>query len=319
MSTEEDVCENILPDPGLWAIQWKPITSLSESQMKVLVFWPVAFKDHCLFMYSGLFSAYSMLKKDPSGKVWTDRPGLLWSPLWEFPSQEIHHFQHYASKLAHLKQTSLTLAHQWRRIEAYIVELLNRRVSLLKVLSKIIPIWNETYLLTHTLLKLLDEKVWIGNLDQALLQGMLLEMYYFRARLQNTITPDQEVAFFVDDAALHLALAAHFQNPGIWSRKQRQFIYRLLQLSEEGFQIRDSIRHEAQRQCDQLSSLSFHVPLEFVQEAKSFFTWFKDAKPASLLHPLAARHAIMEAMFEIDRLEELQDQQQKQDVSLPDF
>ena len=265
----------VLPNPGEFKfIPVEPDASTSQA----IITWSDLFKDHCLFLYYGLTHNPLVVEKLTAKS----------HPLPLMP-EAINPTSPPAVEVMAVKESARELAGKW-----------NIYASLAPFnlqLDTLMTLWNETYRLKHQVKDWLEQKLWIGSLSLSFVEGMLQELYYLRGRIDNTITPQQEVALFLDDAALHLAILSHHLDEGIIDPTVRRLGQNILNISEQGFLLRNKAQAEAitiqgiQKAIDYI-----HQSGENALEVGTF---------SSTGHPLALRHVFKEVEFELNRLTEL--------------
>ena len=130
---------------------------------------------------------------------------------------------------------------------------------------------------------------------------MLMELFYLRARIENSILPWQEVAIFLDDLGLHLALVSQSLDIGISNEKRREIIRKLLLFAENRFVLRNEIIDAKKI----ISKDQLQKAIQFTQNNKSFFDLLQHDDISLKGGKMLILHTIKELEFELFRLEEL--------------
>ena len=276
--------ENLLPDPGMILDTDKfSRLELDSSQVRALRTWPSFLCDHCIFLFAGLNS-------------FPGNDGLRCL----VPSSTI-----LSEAVDRLKANALVMTERWHK---YQVRMLGQdNLDTGTFLRELVPLWNDTYKLKKAVKTLLEIRKWIGGIDRSFAIEMLAKLFYLRGRLEKTIQPWQELVLFTEDAALHVALAAHYLDGGAWSETQRNLVLDLLKFSGEGFDLRNQIWTAAAKRSSKLSSSVLHrkeinQALWYLREVRRYFQWAHSKKPETTANPEMTRHCINEATFAIRRL-----------------
>ena len=282
--------ENIIADPGLIGPEFDIHMQLDASQWKALLFWPCMFRDHCLFIYFGLVPTSDM-KMD----LLSDRTELIPLDL-QLPPEITNQLTTSALAVNGLREQALRLAQAWKDYQDVLLS-----GNYITCLEQLVPLWNATYHLKHHVRDGLERGLWLGYFSLSLSLGTLQELYYLRARLEHTLSPQQEIAMFMDDAALHMGIAAHYLDDGVWSKEQRKLVVQLLSTAEVGYTVRDQaiIAEEA----DNIRHIE--DAMRFLNTAIESHQWRDLHKPATVGHPLTIKHVLKEAGYEMERLAEL--------------
>lgn len=275
----------IFPDPRPWPEFHKSLV-LSSSQKKALVFWSKMFVDHMVLLYLNLGTCNDLYAEM--------NPDIL-----HIPDIDKNKVKLSSSYFRYLQKTTLKLASEWNEFHQEVKQDFKEPQS---DLERLRLLWNSTYNCKHYVRNLIERGFTMGNIDKSLIHGMLFELYYLRARIENSIQDWQEAAMFMDDIALHLVIAAQYLDSGIFSREQRQFIQKLLALSEESFQIRNQFIKSRKIKVDSLRKC-----IEFSDIEHEFFMLQLQMKLDSKMHPLLISHSLEESRYERERLQELLD------------
>lgn len=197
------------------------------------------------------------------------------------------------------KKTLLALSEAWQK---FIDHVEKGKAPTKKDWNTFLELWNRTYRIKKELLSSITTKQeFIGTVDESLLLGMLVELYYLRGRLENTLEPWQEVAIFLDDLGIHLGMAAQLIDSGIFNKKVRQTSQTLLKFAENRFDLRNEIIDAKKI----VSKAKIRKAIELTLHNQEFFKMQAKMKVAFKAGPLLGEHSIIESEFELSRLEEL--------------
>lgn len=261
---------------------------LDESQKRALLFWTKMFVDHMVILHMNLVPC-------------TDVCSSIEPEILQISLSAKEEIKSLAQPFQQLQETTLKLAFQWKQFH---LDLQHRNFTRSDIDTEGLRLlWNRTYNCKHYVRNIIEQGNTIANIDKSIIYGMLFELYYLRARLENTIEKWKEAAIFMDDIGLHLALAAQYLDSGIFSEKHRAIIRKLLTLSEESFDIRNQFIVSKHLTPELLSKCIRFSIIE--HEFFAFQASQSQGKLDSKMHPLLIAHSLEESVFEKDRLQEL--------------
>jgi hypothetical protein len=161
--TNEGSPENIIKDPRLIPNTFDIKMSLDQSQLRALKFWPVMYKDHCIFFLGGL-----MCPSEPvcsNQDLFDDDSRLV---QFKLNTEQKEKACGHAKEIAELRSKAFDLAKKWHSYEKILVG-----DDTEKMLKELIPLWNETYKLKKAIKDLAEQEVYIGAFSLSFILGTL--------------------------------------------------------------------------------------------------------------------------------------------------
>ena len=265
--------------------------SLTPTQADELKFWAVQLTEHCIFIYLGLqpgppVSHWQALKNP----LLTDNRVSTSTQLSDAALRQAFEI---SPRVQQLKDTALQLIQSWTLIDTELSQ------GLLP--GNVWQVIEATATLKREVIALLAAGHWIGWLYQGLVEHILKELEYLMARLENTISPEEEVVFWTEIAAEHTTLAAHLLDVN-GHPDQRELVLSVLDKAEKGYQLL-----EVDQELVQFVNLT--EAYEYHREIGGFIadTWakFQQSQIKSIIHPALMAHVVRETERGLLRLEQL--------------
>jgi hypothetical protein len=246
--------------------------------------WPSLFKEHNimvgpgLVVHSGLFEYAPTALTDPIDKIPKNQ---------QLEPAEVQKILNNDNKIFNLKDETYQLIDLWRNFENSFSGISDlNMITLSELLDK--ELRNK-----YEIQKLLEAKNYVGFVFLDLIKDMQKEVIYFRRRLENTITPEEEIIHWITDSAGHMAIASHLMNPGMLP-SERAYVKLHSELAERGHGL-----HEAK----ELITLQKAIDYQTAVQEMNFSD--KKVKPQTAAHPIVLVHVIKEGEHGLQRLQQL--------------
>ena len=259
---------------------------ISEHKINEILFWTPQLKEHALFLYLGL-QPVPIIVKDL----------ILESDQVKINTQVSEKLQKntvdQSKFIDQLKTQSLNLYKEFTEIEKVLTR--KQHHFDFKAYSKLV---SELRDLKVNVLTLQKQQVWVGWIFPSFVEHILSELEYFIARLDNAVSPEEEIVFWVNINSDHVAFAAHLLDIG-HNVEQRKLVNSALDLSLTGQQLNHAdmdfqqmIRFTQALRNATNKALIYAGEVEQAQNA--LWNKGKPNQSDSIIHPLLLAHVARE-------------------------
>lgn len=267
------------------------ITRLTEEQVEEVRFWAPQMKEHALFLYLGLQPVPGIVDDPLLGGLEsgtrTQASVEMQQPTWD-----------QASRIKSYKEASLKLFTTWRSFED---DIARNEFDVGHLMSLI----GQLRCLKRDIVAVQKTGVWVGWLFPDFVSHVLMELDYFVKRLHNTISAQEESAFWTHVNADHAAFTAHLLNTDYPTT--RAVVDQALSLADQGHKSLPRGSDHAQHEADQAVILSERLAFddrEFAQRVVALkeAAWEGKVKIVSIIHPVLLAHVVREGKQSLGRL-----------------
>ena len=271
-----------------------PIQILNENDEEVifeLSDWPSLFKEHNIMNAGGLVLQEQLLRIAPNA---LDDPIDLVSKKYQLDRKTKQNLKAQERLVKELKEEALYLVKKWRNLEDKLLIIDEEKNTYDVDLEELSRLWYRDLKHKDRFQRALEGRRIIFNwnfLD--LLIDMQKELLYVRRRLENTITPEEEIKHWVNDSTGHMAMAKHLLNPGMLP-EERAYVELHGELAKTGFGL-----------MELQDFITLQQGIDYQQAVLEQSQINQEAKPMMTGHPIVLVHLVKEGVHGLERLRQL--------------